>query len=77
MELNVKYREQLKEYCVEENGFSYYMPQYLVQLLQTHCEDLPEASATPIEDWYVSLSEVERRAISRISSDEEKRSSLW
>jgi hypothetical protein len=76
MSLVYKYREHLKEYSVEENGYYYYMPyNYILQLQEylAQCGNI----VSPVEHWYIQLKEIERRVVSRKSKDEEKLSSLW
>ena len=77
MELIFKYREHLKEYTVEENGYYYYMPYTYIQKLQNYCTDISEDHDCPIESWYTKLKEIERKIVSRKPKDEEKISSIW
>ena len=77
MELVYKYREHLKEYCVEENGYYYYMPYSYILKLQEQLNQGLDDDSLPIEQWYFQLEDLERRVVNRKSKDEEKLSSLW
>jgi hypothetical protein len=77
MELVYKYREHLKEYCVEDKTYYYYMPYTYILQLQDYLKQAPPTDETPIENWYLSLKDIERRVVYRKSKDEEKLSSLW
>lgn len=77
MELVYKYREHLKEFSVEENGFYYYMPYSYIEMLQEYLNALPEDCNCPVDNWYINLKDLERRVVTKKSKDEEKFSSLW
>lgn len=77
MELNFKYREHLKEYSVEEDGYYYYMPISYILRLQKFCEECKEEDQTPVKTWYINLKDLERRIVVRKSKDDEKLCSIW
>lgn len=77
MELSFTYRENLKEYCVEENGYCYYMPYAYIQRLNEHFKHVDTAAQEPVEQWYCNLKDMERRVITKKPKSEEKLSSLW
>ncbi len=77
MELNYKYREHLKEYSVEEEGYYYYMPISYVLRLQNFCQELKEEDISPVKKWYLNLKDIERRIVVRKSKDDEKLCSIW
>ena len=77
MELNYKYREHLKEYSVEEDGYYYYMPISYIMRLKTFCEEAKEEDTNPVKNWYLNLKDIERRIVVRKSKDDEKLCSIW
>lgn len=77
MKLNYKYREHLKEYSVEEDGYCYYMPISYILKLQNFCENVKDTDVTPVKNWYVSLKDIERKIVVRKSTDDEKLCSIW
>ncbi|MCW3109777.1 MAG: hypothetical protein JWQ09_4283 [Segetibacter sp.] len=77
MKLNYKYREHLKEYSVEEDGYYYYMPISYIIRLQNFFDELKDEEKTPVKNWYVNLKDIERRIVVRKSKDDEKLCSLW
>lgn len=77
MELNYKYREHLKEYSVEEDGYYYYMPISYILRLKNFCDGLKEEDETPVKNWYLNLKDIERRIVVRKSKDDEKLCSIW
>lgn len=77
MQLNYKYREHLKEYSVEEEGFYYYMPISYILRLQAFCDQLNEEDPTPVKNWYINLKDLERRIVVRKAKDDEKLCSIW
>ena len=76
MELNFNYIEHLKEYCVEEESFYYYMPISYILRLQTFCEQLKEVEEYPVNKWYHSLKDIERKIVIRKFKDDEKLCSI-
>lgn len=77
MELIYKYRANLKEFSVEENGYVYYMPHIYILRLQDFFKKVSQDQVDPVYCWYSSLKEIERRIVSRKSIDEERLSSIW
>ncbi|MCW3112100.1 MAG: hypothetical protein JWR18_496 [Segetibacter sp.] len=77
MELNYKYREHLKEYSVEEDGYYYYMPISYILRLKHFCEQVNEEEVNPVKSWYQNLKDIERRIVVRKSKDDEKLCSIW
>ena len=77
MQLSYRYSEYLKESCVEEDGYYYYMPISYILLLQNFCEQLNDDNHTPVNSWYSNLKDIERKIVVRKPRDDEKRSSIW
>ena len=77
MEVEYKYRESLKEYTVEENGYYYYMPYTYIELLVEYLKHVHEDSNDAIENWYSNLKDLERKVVSKKPKDQEKLSSIW
>ena len=77
MEIEYKYRESLKEFTVEENGYYYYMPFSYIEMLQNYYKNINYEIELPVEQWYLNLTELERKVVSKKSKDEDKLSSIW